>query len=87
MRNRINMKWLKHVKSDAEKEQFTKTVLASLPALNRLRELLEDELEQLSKQETSLSDYTDASWGYKQAHRNGERAFAKKVLELLSFQK
>lgn len=86
MRNRINLKWTKHVK-EADKEQFTKTVLASLPALNRLKEILEEELEQLSKQEASLSDYSDASWSHKQAHRNGERAFARKVLELLTFQK
>jgi hypothetical protein len=87
MRSRVNMKWLKHLSSQVEKEQFTKTVLASLPALNRLRDILEEELRVLSTQEESLQDYSDAAWSHKQAHRNGERAFAKKVLELLCFQK
>jgi hypothetical protein len=81
------MKWTKHLKSEAEKEQFTKTLLGSRIALDRLQQILEEELKTLENQESSLSDYSDASWSHKQAHRNGERAFAKKVFELLLFQK
>lgn len=87
MRQRVNMKWTKHLKSEAEKEQFIKTLLGSQTALDRLKQILEEELRTLENQESSLSDYSDASWSHKQAHRNGERSFAKKVFELLLFQK
>lgn len=87
MRDRFNVKWTKNLNTDKEKEQFTKTVLASRTALDRLHAIILEELKTLETQESSLSDYTDAAWSHKQAHRNGERAFARKVLDLLTFSK
>lgn len=87
MRDSFNTKWTKHLQNEKDKEQLAKTIMASRTALDRLRDILTDELKSLDNQETSISDYSDAAWSHKQAHRNGERAFAKKVLELLVFSK
>lgn len=87
MRNRFNVKWTKHLTSETERAQFTKTVLASRTALDRLKVLIEEELKVLDNQESSLTDYSDAAWSHKQAHRNGERAFARMLLDLLTFHK
>lgn len=85
MRNRFNTKWTKHLKAEAEKEQLEKTIRASRTALDRLKQIIEEEVETLNNQEASLVDYTDASWSHKQAHRNGQRALAKSIIDLLSF--
>lgn len=87
MRQRFNSKWTKHIQNEQEREQFQKTVLASRTSLDRLKELIKDELNALENQEDNLTDYDSPAWSHKQAHRNGERGFAKKVLELLTFEK
>lgn len=87
MRSRFNSKWTKNKRNEAERVQLEKTILASRTALDRLKEIIEEEVELLNNQEASLNDYTDAAWSHKQAHRNGQRAFAKSILDLLSFTK
>jgi hypothetical protein len=87
MRNAFSTKWTKHITAEKDRDQFRKTILASRTALDRLHDILMDELKALDNQETSITDYSDASWSHKQAHRNGERAFAKIVLDLLTFSK
>lgn len=87
MRHRFNSKWTKHLPNESDKETLRKTILGSRIALDRLKELLSEELASLENQEASSTDYDSPSWAYKQAHRNGERAFAKKVFELLTFEK
>lgn len=85
MRSRFSTKWTKHLRTDAEKEQLEKTIRASRTALDRIKQIIEEEVESLNNQEASLTDYTDASWSHKQAHRNGQRAMAKSMIDLLSF--
>lgn len=87
MRTSFNSKWTKHLSNDQEKEQLRKTVLASRTALDRLKQLIAEELGALDNQEGSLADYDSPAWSHKQAHRNGERGFAKKILELITFEK
>lgn len=87
MRARFNTKWTKHLRDEAERLQFEKTIKASRTALDRLAQILREELEVLNNQEASLTDYDSAAWSHKQAHRNGQRAFAKTVLDLLTFSK
>lgn len=87
MRTRFNTKWTKHLQNEAERLQFEKTVRASRTALDRLAQLLIEEVEALNNQEANISDYDSAAWSHKQAHRNGQRAFAKTVLDLLTFSK
>lgn len=87
MRQRFNSKWTKHLPNEADREQLKKTILGSRTALDRLKQLLSEELDSLENQELSSTDYDSPSWAFKQAHRNGERTFAKKVFELLTFEK
>lgn len=85
MRARFNTKWTKHIRNEAERAQFEKTIKASRTALDRLATILREELQSLDNQEASITDYDSAAWSHKQAHRNGQRAFAKTVLDLLTF--
>lgn len=87
MRNRFSSRWTKNLTEQADKERLQKTILGSRVALDRLKELIEEEVKALDNQEASLTDYDSPSWSHKQAHRNGERGFAKKIIELLTFEK
>lgn len=87
MRSRFSTKWTKHIRNQKEREQLEATIRASRTALDRLKQIIEEEVELLNNQEASPNDFTDAAWAFKQAHRNGQRAFAKSVLDLLSFTK
>lgn len=86
VRQSFNSKWTKHL-PDQEREQLKKTILASRTTLDRLKQLIIEELGTLENQEGNLADYDSPAWSHKQAHRNGERGFAKKILELITFEK
>lgn len=86
-RSRFSSRWVKHLTSEAEREQLIKTVLASQTALQRLKELLLEDLQALEAQESSLDDFESAAWSHKQAFRNGSKAALKKALDLLVFSK
>lgn len=86
-RKSFSTRWTKHLSSPSEQEQLTKTILASQVALDRLAQLIEEDLKSLDQGEMSIKDFEDPAWSHKQAFRNGSRAYARSLLNLLSFQK
>lgn len=52
--------------------------------LKRLRDIIDEELQFLARQEATLDDYQDASWSHKQAHRNGQVASLNKIRTLIT---
>lgn len=67
-------KWTDHLKSDEEKKRFEKQILNSRPVLDRLVEMLRDDIRSKDHAELDTKNYDTPGWAYLQAHRNGYRA-------------
>lgn len=81
----IHSSWIRTLKTEEERENFKKSILAARHVLRRLREIVNEERTLLNNQETSIEDFKDTDWPYKQAFRNGERKGLKYVEDLLHF--
>jgi hypothetical protein len=81
----LSLAWTKHLSNDKEKEDFGSLVRNSTQVLSRLKAILEEELESQLKQETTLSDFSDPNWPYKQAFRNGSKATLNKLKDLFNY--
>ncbi len=77
--------WTKHLKTEEDKEKFTRSLKASRYILDRLQELLDEEKAGLDAAEISPKIYETPNWDYKQAHNNGFRAALKMVSKLITF--
>jgi len=78
--------WIKHINQDqGKREDFEKTVRNSFLVLSRLKDLLDEKIDQTRLSETRENNYTDPSWAYLQAHRNGKMEGFLKIRELLNF--
>ena len=71
--------------SEDEKKEFEKAVRNDTYVLSKLRKVIDEEIENLDRQEISSSSYDNPSWAFKQAHGNGVRAGLIKVRRLLEF--
>lgn len=85
MKNSLQSKWLKHLKTKQERENFSKTLL------NRTDDIILKRLLQLLKEDyatavsVSSSDYDSPAWMYKLAENNGEKKVLRELIDLLSF--
>lgn len=79
--------WVRHLKDPESRLKFEQTVRASFTALSRLYDLLEEEEKAILSQETSIDDFANADWAFKQAYRNGRKAQIKELKQLLGFVK
>jgi hypothetical protein len=86
MNTTMNTTWAKHLPED-RKADFLKTVASSTVALRRLKEILREFDDEVTRAEVSTTDYNTPSWAYRQAHRNGQRQAYKQLKDLLSFLK
>ena len=76
--------WTKHLKSEEDKERFSKSVQSARHVLERLQELLDEEKSSLESAEISPKIYETPNWDYKQAHTNGFKAALKMVSKLIN---
>lgn len=76
--------WTKHLKTDEEKDKFTKSLKAARYILDRLQALLDEEKAGLESAEISPKIYETPNWDYKQAHTNGFKAALKMVSKLIT---
>ena len=76
--------WVRHLKDPDHKLKFEQAVRASVTALSRLHDLLEETERDILNQETTTDDFT-SDWAFKQAFRNGRKAQIKELKQLLSF--
>ena len=76
-------RWTKHLPKD-EHEDFRKTIRAHRVVLDRLKELLEEDLEACKKSQSSKIHYRDACWPMFQADHIGEQRALEKVIKLIT---
>jgi len=76
--------WTKHLKTEEDKEKFTKSLKAARHVLDRLQQLLDEERAGLESAEISPKIYETPNWDYKQAHTNGFKAALRMVSKLIT---
>ena len=78
----MDSRWVKGLdpKAAIEFEQYLRN---SSRLFNKLREILQEEEEKLTRRDCLLSDFDQPNWAEKQAFRNGDRARLRHVISLL----
>ncbi len=79
--------WTSHLKSKEDKEDFENTLRSRLNGdsiTDRLVAIIKNRLDQIERQESSITNYDSSAWPYRQADMNGRRAELKVLLSLLT---
>ncbi len=76
--------WTKHIRDDAlQAERFQQGLRSAKPILERLRDIMQEEINRLDRSETNPATYDTASWSHLQAHKNGFRQYHQLLEKLL----
>lgn len=78
----MNSRWTSHLKG-SDKENFESVLNNSRMLLDRLKTILEQEEAAVDNSDTSIEDFEEPNWAYKQAFRNGQRNILKKLYTLV----
>ena len=78
----FSTQWLKGLK-DEEKDNFKQIVLSDTMVLGKLKEILEDYLEELEQKSLKLENYDTPSWTQLQADLIGSKRTLRKVIDIL----
>ena len=81
--NRISALWAKHIDDAEKREEYKRTILASTTALDRLRELIDEMLEEI---DMKTLDFETKNWAYFQAALIGEKRILNKLRRLITFE-
>lgn len=66
-------RWTSHLKTPEEKQQFTNDILSAKSVLERLADMIDEDVDQLDKSEIDQRVYSIPNWSHLQAHKNGNR--------------
>ncbi len=78
-------RWFKHL-SKVEHEDFKKTIFAHRIVLERLKDLLEEDLAASIKVQENKINYKESSWPMFQADCIGEQRTLKKLINLITIE-
>lgn len=76
--------WTDHLQTPEDKKQFEDGLKAS-PFVKRLQELMQRDLDGLSRKERSSKVYENPNWANRQAHANGYMSCLQEYLTLFNF--
>jgi hypothetical protein len=79
----MQLSWLKGAKTPEAKKERKAIIQAANPAMQVLKEILEDELNNLEDNELKSEMYNTSNWAYLQADINGAKRTYRKVIDLL----
>lgn len=79
----MKLSWLKGAKTPEAKIERKAIIQAAIPAMQVLKEILEDELNNLEDNELKSEMYNTSNWAYLQADINGAKRTYRKVIDLL----
>lgn len=77
------MKWLKGLKTDEEKKEFKSNILAAIRVLEKLEEIIDDDIKSLEKKAYSLESYDKPKWDCYQADLMGSIRTLNAIKEIL----
>jgi hypothetical protein len=66
-------RWTQHLKTEEEKTAFRKRIYSAKDVLDRLKAMIDADLDSLDKSEEDANSYSFPSWSHLQAHKNGNR--------------
>lgn len=66
-------RWTSHLKTDEEKKSFQNEVISAKGVLERLIQMIDEDVNQLDKSELDQRVYSIPNWSHLQAHKNGNR--------------
>lgn len=75
--------WTKHLKDQRDVERFQQALRSAKPTLERLYEIMTEEINKLDRSETNPASYDTPSWSHKQAHKNGFRQYHQLLEKLI----
>lgn len=73
--------WIKNLKTEAQRAEFYKQFRNSADVLERLKELIKEDMQTW---EVSEVNYDNPNWAYRQSHINGQRSYANRILKLIN---
>ncbi len=80
----MDTKWASHLsKKPIEQEEFKNYIKASIPVLNRLREILTKDLEQSSREQKKVDHFDTPNWELRQVDCNATQRTLEKIINLL----
>ena len=81
--------WLAHLKDPAQRQEFEVALRNSYNSVftTRLKEIIEQRLENNTMSELRQENYDSPNWSHKQAHVNGMNQILVWVLDLINFEK
>ena len=82
----MKMAWLKGAQTPEAKLERKTLIKTSIPFIKILKEVLEDELNNLESNELKSDIYNTSNWAYLQADINGAKRTYKKVIDLLQIE-
>lgn len=83
-------KWTQHLRDPKEKEELEKAIRSAKPVLDRLKDMVEDQIKQVASSELDVNAFDNPNWAYKQAYKNGYKTslrFLETILNNLDHQK
>jgi len=80
----MNTKWTSHLKSKQEKEKFRLYLFSCNDALERLSEVLQEDLEATVRDMSTEEGYDSPAWSERQADRLGKIRTLRKVIDLVN---
>jgi hypothetical protein len=78
----MQTRWTKGL-DEAGKKELNSQLIASIPVLKRLGQLIEDSIEASTKVQESKETYESPSWAFFQADHVGELRAYRKILRLI----
>lgn len=80
----LQLDWLKHIDDPKERKSFEDLVRNSRLLLGRLKDIVDERLQALERQE-GMSEMYDSGYPYRQAHINGKRQALNDLRKLVEF--
>ncbi len=80
----MNVAWTKHLKTEAEKEQYRQSLTRVKWVIDDLKKLIHSNLTSLEDAEISPKSYENPSWSHRQAHTNGYKQCLRDFNKLLT---
>lgn len=72
-------RWTQHLTTPEDKKSFEKEIHSAKRVLDRLTQIIDEDLHAQDKSEMDQRSYTIPNWDYLQAHRNGVRQAHKNI--------
>ena len=66
-------RWTSHLNTEDEKKQFRNDVLSAKSVLDRLIQIIDEDVNNLDRSELDQRVYSIPNWSHLQAHKNGNR--------------